>query len=229
MNQPADHWYLENVNLFKFLCPRKVAGVPDTTKQEMAHSFKKGEFIYHANDPAKKVFLLEEGRVKISSYSETGKEIIKAILQPGEIFGELLILGTERRLNFATALDPVVRVCAMDFGLLHGLMLKNSEFSLRITKLIGLRLKQTERRLESLVFKDARTRIIEFLKELADEYGKPIGDEILIKNFLTHKDIASLTATSRQTVTSILNDLRDQNLIYFDRKRLLIRDMRKLN
>ena len=229
MTQPADHWYLENVDLFKFLCPRKMAHVPEATKQEMAHEYKKGDFIYHANDPANKIFLLEEGRVKISSFSDSGKEIIKAILQPGEIFGELLILGAERRLNYARAVDPVVKVCAMDFGILQGLMLENSEFSLRITKLIGLRLRQTERRLESLVFKDARTRIVEFLKDLADEYGRPVGDEVLVKNFLTHKDIASLTATSRQTVTSILNDLRDQNLIYFDRKRLLIRDVSKLN
>ena len=229
MTQPADHWYTENVNLFKYLCPPKMAHVPDASKQEIAQEFKKGDFIYHANDVANKIFLLEEGRVKISSFSDSGKEIIKAILQPGEIFGELLILGGERRMNYARAIDPVVKVYAMDFGMLQGMMLENSEFSLRITKLIGLRLRQTERRLESLVFKDARTRIVEFLKDLADEYGRPVGTEVLVKNFLTHKDIASLTATSRQTVTSILNDLRDQNLIYFDRKRLLIRDVSKLN
>lgn len=228
MLQPADHWYLENVNLFKFLCPMKIPAVPDGNGQDIAQTYKKGDFIYHANEPAKQVYLLEKGKVKISSYSDSGKEIIKAILQPGEIFGELVILGAERRMNFATAIDPVVQVYAMDLSMLQGLMLKNADFSLRITKLISLRLKETERRLESLVFKDARARIVEYLKELANEYGKPIGDEILIQNFLTHKDIASLTATSRQTVTSILNDLRDQNLIYFDRKRLLIRDMDKL-
>jgi len=78
------------------------------------------------------------------------------------------------------------------------------------------------------VFKDARTRVVEFIKEMGEERGKKVGFETLIKNYLTHQDIANLTGTSRQTVTTIMNKLRDQNLINFDRRRILIRDMDKL-
>ena len=85
-----------------------------------------------------------------------------------------------------------------------------------------------ERKVESLVFKDSRTRIVEFLRDWADEKGKKIGYETMMKNYLTHKDIASLTGTSRQTVTTILNELKDKNIINFDRRRILIRDMDKL-
>ena len=85
-----------------------------------------------------------------------------------------------------------------------------------------------ERRIESLVFKDARTRIVEFLREMAEEKGQKVGFEMMIKNHLTHKDIASLTGTSRQTVTTVMNELRDENIINFDRRRILIRDMAKL-
>ena len=85
-----------------------------------------------------------------------------------------------------------------------------------------------ETKIESLVFKDARTRIVDFLRETALEKGQKVGFEMMIKNHLTHKDIASLTGTSRQTVTTVMNDLRDQNLINFDRRRILIRDMEKL-
>ena len=63
---------------------------------------------------------------------------------------------------------------------------------------------------------------------MALEKGKKVGYEIMFKNYLTHKDIASLTGTSRQTVTTVLNDLKDKNLINFDRRRFLIRDMDKL-
>ena len=85
-----------------------------------------------------------------------------------------------------------------------------------------------ERKVESLVFKDARTRIVDFLREMAEERGQKVGFEMMIKNHFTHKDIASLTGTSRQTVTTILNELRENNIINFDRRKILIRDMEKL-
>ena len=78
------------------------------------------------------------------------------------------------------------------------------------------------------LFKDARTRIIEFLKDTAAWNGKKVGFETMIPTKLTHKDIASLTGTSRQTVTTILNELKEKNLINFDRKKILIRDIEKL-
>ena len=107
-------------------------------------------------------------------------------------------------------------------------MYENKELSFKILKLIGLRLMKLERKLELLVFKDARTRIIEFLKDAAAWKGKKVGMETMIHTKLTHKDIASLTGTSRQTVTTILNELKDQNLINFDRRKILIRDLEKL-
>ncbi|HCR53703.1 MAG TPA: Crp/Fnr family transcriptional regulator, partial [Cytophagales bacterium] len=78
---------------------------------------------------------------------------------------------------------------------------------------------------ELLVFKDARTRIVEFLKDSASWKGKKVGFETMIPTKLAHKDIASLTGTSRQTVTTVLNELKEQNLINFDRRKILIRDL----
>jgi len=85
-----------------------------------------------------------------------------------------------------------------------------------------------ETRLENLVFKDSRSRIIDFLLELSDKRGERVGYETVVRKFLTHQEIANLTATSRQTVTTVLNDLRSKGLIKFDRRRLLIRDKDKL-
>ena len=86
-----------------------------------------------------------------------------------------------------------------------------------------------ERKMEALIFKDARTRIIDLLKQMAEKYGKEVGDEILLKHDLTHQDLANLTATSRQTVTVTLNELKEKDLIYMERKKILIRDIKNLN
>jgi CRP-like cAMP-binding protein len=173
--------------------------------------------------------MIASGRVKIGSYKEDGKEVIKAILASGEIFGELALAGEDKRQDFAQALDDNTSVCPMSINDMEELMANNRPLNLKIIKLIGIRIKKLERRIDSLVFKDARTRIVEFLKEMAIEKGQKVGFEVMFKNYLTHKDIASLTGTSRQTVTTVLNELKDKNLINFDRRRFLIRDIDKLN
>ncbi|OWY23292.1 Crp/Fnr family transcriptional regulator [Sphingobacteriales bacterium UPWRP_1] len=189
--------------------------------------YKKGEFIYFAQDASNKIYYLESGTVKISAYSDDGREVIKAILHPGEIFGELGLLGEQTRGEFAQALQDAA-LCVMTLEMMRNLMRDYKEFGLEITRLIGNKLVKTQRRLESLVFKDARMRIIEFLTDLATERGQPLGYEILVREFFTHQDIANLTGTSRQTVTTVLNELRNGNLIYFTRKKLIVRDLKKL-
>jgi CRP/FNR family cyclic AMP-dependent transcriptional regulator len=79
-----------------------------------------------------------------------------------------------------------------------------------------------------LIFKDARSRIVSFLHEVVAERGRRVGYEMLLKHSLTHQDIANITCTSRQTVTLVLNELRKENLIYFNRGRILVRDMETL-
>jgi CRP-like cAMP-binding protein len=172
--------------------------------------------------------MISEGRVRIGHYLDDGKEVIKSILTKGEIFGELALAGEDHRSDFAQAMDDKTLVCPLSIEELKNLMYENKELSFKLLKLVGLRLMKLERKLELLVFRDARTRIIEFLKDAAAWKGKKVGFETMIPTKLTHKDIAALTGTSRQTVTTILNELKEKNLIHFDRKQILIRDLEKL-
>ena len=94
--------------------------------------------------------------------------------------------------------------------------------------LFGSRLMRAENKLESLIFKDARTRIIDFIKDSVNLRGRRVGYEMLLKHSLTHQDIANITCTSRQTVTLVLNELKKSDLIYFNRGKILVRDMARL-
>jgi len=217
-------WYFENFNFFDGFTPEQLM---EMAKNSTMKTIKKGEFVYIPNELSNKVFLLKEGTIKIGSYSDEGKEILKSVLHPGEIFGELSLSGEDKRGDFAQTAESSC-ICVFDQQVIEQMFTMNPKLSLKITKIMGFRLKKIENKLAALVFKDARTRIIDFLKDQAEEHGQKIGYETLIWNKLTHKDIASLTATSRQTVTTVLNDLRQNNLIYFDRKRILIRDLNNL-
>ncbi len=197
-------------------------------KHEFLH-FKKDDFIYIPDAQADYIYMIAHGRVKIGHYLEDGKEVVSSILTAGEIFGELALAGEVTRRDFAQVMDDKTSICPLSIEELKQLMYGDKELSFKILKLVGLRLMKLERKLELLVFKDARTRIIEFLKDAASWKGQKVGFETMIPTKLTHKDIASLTGTSRQTVTSILNELKDKNLIYFDRKKILVRDLDNLN
>jgi CRP-like cAMP-binding protein len=159
--------------------------------------------------------------------NDEGKEITKSILGRGEVFGELAMLGEQKRHDYATALADT-NTCVVTLDELRGLMRDRSEINLFFMRIFGGRQLEMERRLESLIFRDSRSRIVEFLVNLARTKGQRVGYEWLIRKPVTHQEIANLTATSRQTVTTTLNDLRFKKLLTFNRSRLLIRDLDKL-
>ena len=215
-------WYLDNIDVNGIFCPQKSQTMNHVQKQ-----YKKGEYIYLPNEHSDKIYFISTGKIKIGTYSPEGKEIVKSILSEGEVFGELSIIGENKRRNFAIAMKTT-QVCLVTLEEMKSLLLEHTGLEYFMMKIIGNRLMKMESRLESLVFKDSRTRVVEYLKELALERGVRVGYETLVRGFLTHQEIANLTATSRQTVTTVLNELRNENIIYFNRQKLLIRDMDKL-
>ena len=227
MSEKSKLWYLENFNLFKSLSKEKLDTLNVITHMK---ELQKAEPIYFAKAPSNAIFLLKKGRVKLTRTSVDGKEMIMGLVNAGEVFGEMAAMDEGERTDFAITMEPSL-ICAISKDDFKKFINENPELNLRLTKLIGFKLKKFSERIEELVFKDATQRVISFLLNLANENGKIIGDEIFVKPFFTHQDIAELTACSRQTVNSILTDLREKELINFDRRKLIIYkkdDLKKL-
>lgn len=210
-------WYLESVNLFNILCPHKFKAYK---KDHVFNKYSKTDYIYFEEDAANKVFLITEGKVKLGYYTEDGNEIVKAILSKGEVFGEKAILGEEKRNEFAQSINNKTSICPIDARTLQDLIRDNKKFALGFYKFINFRIKRLERRLQLLLFKDTKTRLQEFLLELCDDYGidcEKTGSKIIVHPY-TQKDIACLIGTSRPTLNIILNELKNEGVIEFDRK-----------
>ncbi len=195
----------------------------------MEHRVKpRYSFIYMPGEVSDTMFFLAKGLLKIGTHSVDGKEVIKALIHPMAMFGELGLVGENERQDFAQALREDVHLYALKVEDFKKLMSVNFELCSNVMSLFGTRLIRAEHKLESLIFKDARTRIIEFIKESVDLQGRRVGFEMLLKHSLTHQDIANITCTSRQTVTLVLNELKKSDLIYFNRGKILVRDMARL-
>jgi CRP-like cAMP-binding protein len=209
--------YLGEVSLFEEL------------SEEDLKKYSKHQIIYRVHDVADEVFILINGVVKVISKSGEGREVIKTIIHPKTLFGSEYITGPGERSNTAKSVDKDV-VCLQINSIDFKTYLKaNWQLTEKFIKMLGTRLMYVEERFESLVFKDARERIIDFLKDNARINGRQVGLEMLVKHSLTQQDIANFTGTSRQTVTYVLNDLKRQNQIYFKRKSILIRDISSLS
>jgi CRP-like cAMP-binding protein len=182
------------------------------------------KLIYEIGDTSSQVYFLLKGNIKIIS-GDDKKEFLKTIVQPGELFGELCLIGEEKRKDIASSMNEEVEYLVLDATTFLSFMKQSYPLNHAVLMLIGERLREVESRLESLLCKDARTRIVEFLHRMAVKYGRKVGFEILVKHNLTHFDIANMTGTCRQVVNMVLNELKRANIIHFSRRRILIRDM----
>jgi len=217
-------WFLEDLNLFNLLCPHKFK------TYKACHTFdhyRKGDYVYFEDDAAQKVYLIEKGKVKIGYYKEDGTEVISTILCRGELFGEKAILGEETRNEFAQSLDNKTSICPISVEVMHDLMRSHKTFSLKIYKFLGWRIQKLERRLQSLLFKDTRTRLLDFIDELKEDYGQENKqtNQWVITHPYTQKDIACLIGASRPTLNVILNDLKEEGELDFNRKQFFLNKM----
>lgn len=201
----------------------------DVAQKLERRTYRRSETIYQTSQTSDCAYFLTRGTVKISSESHDGREIIKQVLHPYALFGEMCLIGETHRKDDAVCMSAEVVLYRIPAAEFKQLLFQNQRLSERFLQWIGKRLQRTEHRLESMIFKDARARIIDFLREAAHRQGKRIGYEMLIKHCLTQQDIANLTGTSRQTVTAVFNELKKANLIYFNRRSILIRDLTKLS
>lgn len=199
---------------------------------KMSH-VKRNEVLYFPEDSADTIFLLKKGKVKISTFSESGQEIILALLGPGEIFGEMGLLEDpkEERRELAQVTDDAL-ICRIDLPRFLQMMQSNSKLNFEITKIIGLRIKKIQTKLENLVFKTSKQRVMGFIKEVSEQFGReivgfPHQRDVRLK--LTHEEIGKLTATSRQMVTSIFSKLEKEGVIKYDRRRIYILNTNKLD
>lgn len=219
-NAKSKLWFFQNFNFLKNMSKEEKMELSNCSVMK---EVKRDKPIYLPHDLSSRIFFLKEGRVKIVSYSEDGRELIHGLLKAGEIFGELALAGENHRDNFAMVTEDAI-ICQVGVSEFERILRNNSSLSLEVTKLIGFRLKRIRTRLERMWFKSAEDRIRFLLNELAEDHGKSTAEGTEIQLHLKHQEIASLSATTRQTASTILNQLIKKGEIEFNRKRILLKN-----
>jgi CRP/FNR family cyclic AMP-dependent transcriptional regulator len=177
-------------------------------------SVARGDLLYTPGDAADSVFVIESGRVKIVRSNAGGSESIVGIRNPGDIFGELTWMTLEaRRTTSAVALDPG-SVCRLEAAVFERRLRADATFAAHFARGAAQRLAAIERELTELAGKSVPGRLVDALGRLAADHGVREEDGTLrIALSLTHKDLADLIGTSRETLTKELSVLADVGLL----------------
>jgi CRP-like cAMP-binding protein len=144
-----------------------------------------------------------------------------AIIDPGELFGELAMLDAGQREEFAEAMETST-VVLMPGDEIRRLMEESPQLSLGVTKLMGMRRRRVERRLKSLLFRSNRERLVHLLLELAEKYGQPCSEGLRIGIKLSHQDLASIIGSTRETVTVVLGELQTEKNVIIKRRQIIL-------
>lgn len=174
----------------------------------------KGQIIELNNEHKDSIFFIKKGSVKIVN---TSNDIVKYVVKRGNIFGELALYDKHAATEeVAYTLEDSV-ICYIKTEQMENLMEKHKSLKNGLLKIYGIRIKKLERRLNDLLYKDSATRIKEFIADYLQEFGEvDTNGTLKAKNLLSHKDIANLTNTSRQTVSNVLSKMRKEKLIKYN-------------
>jgi len=187
-------------------------------------TYSKNDLIYMPGSVADKVYFIISGRIKLGNFDAEGKEVITSVLFEDQIFGEECLIGNGERTEYAKAMGDLT-LKSIPSDIFNQILNNDANYAASVTKLILKKLVQEKKKWYSKMTNLARPRIITFLVDLANDYGRRLGYEVLVNKFFTHHELACLTGTARQTVSSVLNELKKKNLIYFDRKKIIYRDL----
>ncbi len=210
------NFYLKTFNLSQNLSEIQVQDLCNSITQKEA---KKSQIIY-AKGGEKKVFMLISGKVKISEISSNGSEMIKELILPGDLFGDVMLNYEGPNYEYAEIVSERATYYAIGQEQLASMMRSNYALTMNYMSKVSEKFKSLENRYVNMVSKDVKSRLIYCFKEWARKEGKALGDRIVVKNSLTHNDLANLVSTSRQTVTVILNELRESGDITYNRREI---------
>lgn len=216
--QPENALLLSQIPLFTQLAPPVLEMLALRLK---SRSYKPGEVIFQQDDPGQTFYIIQTGLVKIYLPSEEGGEAVLTILVPGEFFGELSLFDGAPRSATAAAIEPTETLLLDREDFLQFLR-EHPEASLTVFAVLASRLRKADGIIADAAFLDVQARIAKKLLQLADSFGKKVGNQIDIEINFSQQDLGAMVRATRESVNRSLAAMEMAGLIALDRRRITI-------
>jgi CRP/FNR family transcriptional regulator len=192
-------------------------------------AYRPGDAIYNEGEYGDALYVLTEGVVKLfRPYSGT-KEATLRLLKSWDIFGHLAFAGEARQRAYAEAVTDC-RVTKVPKIFIERAVRRDYKAALKMMTLLELRLVQYEELVRCLLPRETEARLANLLPILARKFGErgAQGGIVTLDLRLTHQDLAAMVASTRESVTKVLNDMRNRGVIEIESGRITLRDTEAL-
>ncbi len=220
MTGPTDRFScLNEVDLFADLSAEEIAAMDIMAP---ARLYRRGELLFSQSQPVTALFILKSGRVRIFRVTEDGKALTMAILEPGAVFGEMMLVGQRMYDNYAEAIEDSA-ICQLTVDEVERFLLSDPRIAVRISRLLGEQVARLEERLTDIALRPLAAQVASTLVKLGDAAPAPIfGPARTIH--LTHEQLAGLLGASREATSKVMADLTARDAIRQGRGRIIIQD-----
>jgi CRP-like cAMP-binding protein len=183
--------------------------------------FKKGQLIYNQGQPSTSIYLVIEGKVKVSRMGDDGRQVVVDIYQPDEFFGESAILNLPHRSEQAVALDNT-KLMAWSGAEIEEIVEKRPRLAVALLQILAQRSSDFTERIESLSADNIVRRLARSLIRFADREGARGDNGSARMAPLTHELLAQYVGTSREIVTHYMNQFRKQGYLQYSRRGIVL-------
>jgi len=211
------------------MAPTRTASKPHATLQDPLDylpcspiaEYRKHQLIYRQNEPSTNIYLILEGKIKVSRLAESGRQILVNIYQTDEFFGESALLHLSRRPEVATALENT-KLMSWTASEIEELVRRQPRLSLAMAQMLGRRTTEFVRRIESFSTDTVARRLARYLIRLSERMGDPEEDGSVRMLPFTHELLSEDIGTTREIVTQYMNHFRKQGYLQYSRKGIVL-------
>lgn len=190
--------------------------------------YPKGQIIFSADEFADRVYLIEDGYIKVYRVTNEGRHAtLGSLRQPGELMGMAEALNDAKRTCFAGAVTDVALVMMTKDQFL-GVLLQNNRLAVQVASMLAARMRAAESTVGDLICWQIPARLATTLLKLSKSNGEETEEGLTIKPKLNYSEIAAMIGSSRQTVTTLMNVMRNQGCVSVENREITVRDPDKL-
>ncbi len=204
--------------IFQALRPEEV---DEVLRLAVDRRVPRGQVIFQKGGEGNSLMAVLRGRVRISSVSAEGREVMLNVINPGEVFGEIALLDGQPRSADATAIETT-DLLIVERPLFFSFLESNRDIYPRLLSVLCARLRQTSSALEDLALFSLPTRLARVLLNLARDYGRPMARGTRIEFRLSQRDLSTLVGASRETVNKQIGQWRETGVLDLDGGSLVV-------
>jgi CRP/FNR family transcriptional regulator, cyclic AMP receptor protein len=186
--------------------------------------FRARQRLFREGEPGNYVIAIRTGRVKVSVQTRSGRELLLAVKEAGDLVGELSVIDGRPRSATATALDPVdaLVVPAPEFAeFIEG----HPRIAVRLLRTLAAQIRDADRRSVDRDTGDITCRVARRLVDLAERLGEHRGSGLEITLALSQDDLAAWVGATREATSRALGRLRAEGALTTGRQRIVLTDL----